>query len=184
KVDDLLRNVLAVYRSKLTSKSIVVRDQFNAPHPFTASRGELLQVFSNIIANSIDAMEPGGSLHIETRQLADAGTEGTEVVVQDEGSGIESDHLTRIFEPFFTTKEQHGTGIGLWMAKQLVEKHKGRIQITSSTEPGRSGTRVCIYLPSSKQANASKAKGAEFPSRNRRHPSTGAEDAMVARSPE
>jgi PAS domain S-box-containing protein len=151
-VDDLLRSVLAVYRSKLTSKTITVRDQFRASHPLTASRGELLQVFSNIIANSIDAMEPGGSIYIETT-VADGSAPGIEIRIRDEGSGIEAEHLARIFEPFFTTKEQHGTGIGLWVAKQLVEKHEGRIKITSSTVPGKSGTEVFIFLPFTKRTD-------------------------------
>ena len=146
-VDELLKNVLAVYRSKLKFRNIALRCQFTALHPLKASRGELLQVFSNIIANSIDALEPGGSLYIETREMADAGTAGIQILVRDEGSGIEAEHLARIFEPFFTTKERHGTGIGLWVAKQLVEKHKGRITIASSTEAGHSGTEVSIFLP-------------------------------------
>ena len=111
-VDELLRNVLAVYRSKLTSKDISVKHQLEAQRPLTASRGELLQVFSNIIANAIDALEPGGSLEVETREVADAGTAGIQIVIRDEGCGIEAEHLSRIFEPFFTTKAQHGTGIG------------------------------------------------------------------------
>jgi PAS domain S-box-containing protein len=146
-VDELLKNVLAVYRSKLNSKNIAVDYQQEAPCPLTASRGELLQVFSNIISNSIDALEPGGRLHIETREMADAGSAGVQILIRDEGSGIEAEHLTRIFEPFFTTKKRHGTGIGLWVAKQLVEKHGGRIEITSSTEAGNRGTEVCIFFP-------------------------------------
>ncbi|MHB1674432.1 MAG: two-component system sensor histidine kinase NtrB [Acidobacteriaceae bacterium] len=146
-VDELLKNVLAVYRSKLNSKNIALRCQFAALRPLKTSRGELLQVFSNIIANSIDALGPGGSLYIETREMADAGTAGIQILIQDEGSGIEAEHLARIFEPFFTTKERHGTGIGLWVAKHLVEKHKGRIMIASRTEAGNSGTEVSIFLP-------------------------------------
>ncbi len=146
-VDELLRNVLVVYRSKLTSKDISVIQQLKAPRPLTASRGELLQVFSNIIANAIAALEPGGSLELQTREITDGNIAGVEVVLRDEGCGIEAEHLTRIFEPFFTTKEQHGTGIGLWVAKQLVEKHQGRIQITSSTEAGNRGTQVYIFIP-------------------------------------
>jgi PAS domain S-box-containing protein len=146
-VDELLKSVLAVYRSKLTSKNIAVVHQLEARRPLTASRGELLQVFSNIVANAIDALEPGGSLDVETRQVTEAGSAGVQIVIRDEGCGIEAEYLTRIFEPFFTTKEQHGTGIGLWVAKQLVEKHGGRIEITSSTRAGNSGTEVCIFLP-------------------------------------
>ena len=146
-IDELLKNVLTVYRSKLSTKKIVVDYRLNADRPLTASRGELLQVFSNIVANAIDALEPGGSLEVETREVTRAGTVGVEVVIRDGGCGIEAEHLSRIFEPFFTTKEQHGTGIGLWVAQQLVDKRGGRIEITSRTEAGTSGTEVCIFLP-------------------------------------
>ncbi len=146
-VDDLLKNVLAVYRSKLTSRNIAVVHHLEARRPLTASRGELLQVFSNIAANAIDALEPGGRLEIDTREVEDAGMPSVQIVIRDQGCGIGAEHLSRIFEPFFTTKEQHGTGIGLWVAKQLVEKRGGRIQISSSDEAGHSGTEVCIFFP-------------------------------------
>ena len=162
-VDELLKNVLAVYRSKLTSKNIAVNYRLEAHRPLTASRGELLQVFSNIIANAIDALEPGGSLEVETREVTDAGVEGIQVVIRDNGRGIEAEHLTRIFEPFFTTKEQHGTGIGLWVAKQLVDKHGGHIAITSSTEAGNSGTEVCIFFPFGESSSGSPNANAAWP---------------------
>jgi len=157
-VDELLKNVLAVYRSKLASKNIPVKYRFDSQRRLTASRGELLQVFSNIIANAIDALQPGGALEVETKEVADAGTAGIQIVIRDEGSGIEAEHLSRIFEPFFTTKEQHGTGIGLWVAKQLVDKRGGRIQITSRTKAGDSGTEVSIFLPFDTPASGTSAK--------------------------
>ena len=166
-IDELLKNVLAVYRSKLTSKNIVVDYQLEASHSLTASRGELLQVFSNIIANSIDALEPGGSLQIETRETRGAGTAGIQILIRDDGVGIEAEHLTRIFEPFFTTKERHGTGIGLWVAKQLVDKHGGWIEITSSTVAGHGGTEARIFLPSENQSSGAKADGARLSSLKR-----------------
>lgn len=161
-VDDLLKNVLAVYRSKLNSKSIAVDCRLQASHPLTASRGELLQVFSNIIANAIDALEPGRSLWVQTRQVTEEGAAGVHVLIRDEGSGIGADDLSRIFEPFFTTKKQHGTGIGLWVAKQLVEKHGGRIEITSNSEAGKSGTEVRIFLPFGNSFNNSTADAARL----------------------
>jgi PAS domain S-box-containing protein len=160
-IDELLKNVLAVYRSKLTSKGIAVHQLLEARRPVRASRGELLQVFSNIIANSVDALEPGGSLHVETREMEYAGTAGVQILIRDEGCGIEAEHLARIFEPFFTTKERHGTGIGLWVAKQLVEKHGGRIQITSSTEAGNSGTSVFIFIPFGNRSSQIDTKAAK-----------------------
>jgi len=146
-VDELMADVLTVYRSKLMSKNIAVDYKLEAHRPLTASRGELLQVFSNIIANSIDALERGGSLHVETLETRDARRAGVQVLIRDDGVGIQAEYLTRIFEPFFTTKEKHGTGIGLWIAKQLVAKHGGWIEITSSTAAGNRGTEACIFFP-------------------------------------
>jgi len=162
-VDELLKNVLAVYRSKLTSKNIAVAYKLEARRPLMASRGELLQVFSNVLANAIDALEPGGLLSLETEEVMDAGTAAVQIVIRDQGCGIEAEHLTRIFEPFFTTKEQHGTGIGLWVAKQLIGKHKGRIEIASSTETGNSGTAVYIFLPFIRPSGGSNRNAAKNP---------------------
>jgi signal transduction histidine kinase len=153
-VEELLKNVLAVYRSKLTSKNIAVDYKLEARRPLIASRGELLQVFSNVLANAIDALDTGGRLSLETAEVTDTGPGGIQIVIRDQGCGIEAEHLNRIFEPFFTTKEQRGTGIGLWVAKQLVEKHRGRIEITSSIEIGNRGTEVCIFLPFGKPSGS------------------------------
>jgi signal transduction histidine kinase len=128
-------------------QGIVVDCQFGDLRPIVASRGELVQVFSNIIANSIDAMPQGGLLHVETRETGNEEEAGIEVVIRDQGTGIEQEHLARIFEPFFTTKGNVGTGLGLWVTKQLVENHGGRITATSSTDPEHSGTSIVIYIP-------------------------------------
>jgi PAS domain S-box-containing protein len=167
-IDELLSNVLSVYRSKLNSKGIALHHQLEAHRPLRASRGELLQVFSNVIANSIDALGPGGSLHVETQEMTDAGSAGIQIVIRDDGSGIEAEHLARIFEPFFTTKERHGTGIGLWVAKQLIEKHGGRIQITSRTDAGNSGTKVFIFIPFGSRSSPTDAKVAKTQNVNER----------------
>ncbi len=103
----------------------------------------MLQVFSNIVANSVDAMHDGGVLHISTRKLS----EGVQVILRDNGVGITQDHLPHVFEPFFTTKGETGTGIGLWVARQLVESHGGQISIASSAEKASSGTTITIFLP-------------------------------------
>ena len=144
---DLIENVLTVYNSRLTSTGIAVDLQFNDLQKLVASRGEMLQVFSNVIANAIDAMRQGGSLKISTRQLIGISEDGIQTVIRDNGTGIDREHLDRIFEPFFTTKGDLGTGIGLWVAKQLIEKRGGRISVASSTEQGNSGTSITIFLP-------------------------------------
>ena len=107
----------------------------------------MIQVFSNIIANAIDAMRQGGLLRIRTRNISGSTGDGVQTTIQDSGNGIQPEHLARIFEPFFTTKGDLGSGIGLWVAKQLVERRGGQISVTSSTERGKSGTSISIFMP-------------------------------------
>lgn len=146
-IQEVLESVLGLYHSRLTARRISVECQIDNVPAFTARRGELVQVFSNIIANSIDAMKPGGRLRVHAAEAINGKLTGVQVAIEDEGSGIEEEHLAKIFQPFFTTKNNLGNGIGLWIAQQLTEKHGGRIAITSSTQAGNSGTRVLIFLP-------------------------------------
>jgi PAS domain S-box-containing protein len=144
---ELIEDVLTVYQSKLRANGISVECQFDDPRRISISKGELLQVFSNIVANSIDAMPCGGVLHIEIAEAKNSEEPILRIVIRDQGTGIEQEHLAKIFEPFFTTKGNLGTGIGLWVAKQLVEKRGGQIVVTSSTRPGTSGTSVILSIP-------------------------------------
>lgn len=154
-IHELLDNILTVYNSKMLSMDIAIDTQFNDLQKILVSKGELLQVFSNIIANAIDAMPKGGLLGISTRKIARLNNDGIQVTVRDNGSGIEKDNLDRVFEPFFTTKGNLGTGIGLWVAKQLVEQRGGQISITSSTTATDSGTTVTVFIPFAVQPSLS-----------------------------
>ncbi len=144
---DLMENVLTVYLSRLLAGGISIESSFNDLRKISVSRGEMLQVYSNVIANAIDAMRQGGKICIFLRKTTMLDGDGIQTVIRDEGSGISQEHLPRIFEPFFTTKGNLGTGIGLWVTKQLIERRGGQIAVTSSTEPGKSGTSVTIYIP-------------------------------------
>jgi signal transduction histidine kinase len=144
---ELIENVLTIYRSKLLAYGISVDTQFNDLQKILVSRGEFIQIFSNLIANAIDAMPNGGVLHLSVRIVISSAGDGIQTVIRDNGTGIKSEHLDRIFEPFFTTKGDLGTGIGLWVTKQLVEKRGGQISITSNTAPGKSGTLVSLFVP-------------------------------------
>lgn len=146
-VHELIDDVLKVYQAKLRAAGIEVECHFDDPHPVELRRGELLQVFSNIVANAIDSMPHGGLLQIQVAETGGQEQAGVRVVIRDNGIGIEQEYLSKVFEPFFTTKTNFGTGIGLWVAKQLVEKHCGKIAVCSSTEAGGSGTTVSITLP-------------------------------------
>jgi PAS domain S-box-containing protein len=144
---DLIQNVLSVYGSKILANGIKVETNFSDLRKIRVSSGEMLQIFSNVVTNSIDAMRQGGKLSIDLRNTITPSRRGVRVTIEDTGTGIPPENLSRVFEPFFTTKGNLGTGIGLWVAKQLAERRGGEILLTSSAEPGKSGTVVSIYLP-------------------------------------
>jgi PAS domain S-box-containing protein len=146
-LSDLMGNVLSVYKSKLLTHSIVVDAKYGDLMKISVHPGEIIQVFSNIVSNAIDAMPHGGKLSISMTQAKTTEREGLQISVSDTGHGIPSECLGKVFEPFFTTKGNLGTGIGLWVARQLVERHGGQISILSSTGPADSGTKVAIDLP-------------------------------------
>jgi PAS domain S-box-containing protein len=149
---ELIENVLTIYRSKLLAHGISVDTQFNDLQKILVSRGEFIQIFSNLITNAIDAMPKGGSLRVSVRIVIGSAGDGIQAVIRDSGTGIKPEHLERIFEPFFTTKGDLGTGIGLWVTKQLVEKRGGQISVASNTEPGKSGTVLSMFVPFSTPA--------------------------------
>jgi PAS domain S-box-containing protein len=146
-IHDLIENVLKVYRNKVLAHGINVETSFNDLRKIRAHAGEITQICSNVISNAIDAMPQGGKLEISTRMTIAFDGDGIQTMIRDTGKGIAQEHLGRIFEPFFSTKGTLGTGIGLWVSRQLVERHGGQIAVTSSTEPGKSGTTVTIDLP-------------------------------------
>jgi signal transduction histidine kinase len=102
---------------------------------------QLQQVVLNLLTNAIDASPPGGAIAVTTRQ-----EDGEiEVAIRDGGPGIPPDHLKRIFEPFFSTKPPgKGTGLGLFIATQIVRDHRGRLEVDSA--PG-AGTTFRLVLP-------------------------------------
>ena len=101
---------------------------------------ELRKVFLNLFVNALEAMEPRGTLTVRTRR-ADENT--IEVSVEDTGCGIDAETRSRMFDLFFTTKA-NGTGLGMAIARSVVDRHGGRLEVDS--EPGR-GTRVRVELP-------------------------------------
>jgi PAS domain S-box-containing protein len=151
-VQDLIEHVLIIYQGKLTSAGIATECRFEDHPHLLASRGELMQIFSNIVANAIDAMPQGGVLRIQTKRCFQP--DGIQIQLADNGAGIRKEHQTKVFEPFFTTKGNMGTGIGLWVVKQLVEKRGGQVAFTSNTETIASGTTFSIFLPLIGPANA------------------------------
>jgi PAS domain S-box-containing protein len=141
----LLEEVLTVYESRLRASGIAVARDFTILAPVRALRGELHQVFSNLISNAIDATRDGGTLRLAMRKAEDA--DGVTVTVADTGMGIPQENLGRMFEPFFTTKTGAGTGLGLWVVQQFVLSWGGTVEVRSETGSTRHGTTFTIFLP-------------------------------------
>jgi two-component system, NtrC family, sensor kinase len=121
-------------------KVTVQREYGPIPHVL-AVRGNLVQVFVNLITNACHAMQPGGVVKLSTQVEEN----DVLVAVADTGTGIKAEILEKIFEPFFTTKpDGKGTGLGLSIVQGIVEKHGGIIKVESQVG---SGTRFSIRLP-------------------------------------
>ncbi len=119
--------------------------EFQAVPPVRVRRGEIDQVFLNLISNAVQAMRGSGRLTLATRRFEDT----VAVQISDTGGGIPKVHLSRIFDPFFTTKAPgKGTGLGLSIVYKIVTKNGGTISVDS--EEGK-GTTFTIRFPTGEQ---------------------------------
>lgn len=143
---EVLDSVLEIYAPRLRNKNISLQRRYRSTAGVQAIEGEIRQVASNIIANSIDALPQWGELHLRITgpQILSGRRQMVRMTIADNGEGISSKNLKRIGEPFFTTKQSIGTGLGLWVTSELVRKHEGKLQIKSRAGEG---TVVTIWLP-------------------------------------
>jgi two-component system, NtrC family, sensor kinase len=109
--------------------------------------GQLTQVFGNLVRNAAEAALPDTAVTIRVREISRAGQTGTRVTIHDRGSGIPPEIRAKIFDPFFTTKDLKGSGLGLWVSKQLLQEHGGTIRFRTSQGPFLRGTLFEIFLP-------------------------------------
>jgi PAS domain S-box-containing protein len=151
-IPTLVESVLTLYSNKLQVKQIKVQLALDACPSITGLAGEIQQLVSNIVSNAIDAAPVGGVLKIHTSPVKLAGGESIRLKVEDDGPGIAPENLKRIFEPFFTTKKDVGTGLGLWVCKEIAERHGGTVQVESKNGQGGNGAIFTILLPDSNNA--------------------------------
>ncbi len=148
RVDAMLDSAADLVKRKIAAKRVIVEKQFRVHPKVTAIGGELRQVFSNLLVNSVDAVGEQGAIKIRVSQgFNHAGRRSVRITVADNGSGIPLASRQHIFEPLFTTKGAVGTGLGLWVARQIVEKHGGKIQMRSSISGPRRGSTFSVLLP-------------------------------------
>jgi signal transduction histidine kinase len=102
----------------------------------------------NLLSNSIDAVNSNGQVRVRVSAGIRGESRGVRLVVADSGCGIPEKGRSNLFQPFFTTKKDVGTGLGLWVCKNIVDKHGGSIRVKSCTSKERSGTVISVFLPS------------------------------------
>jgi PAS domain S-box-containing protein len=145
-LSQLAAHALAVYSPRCTAFNIAVEQHLDSATKVTIRRGEMMQVISNLLANAIAAMPDGGNLTLSVTDTK-APAPGVCLLLEDNGVGISEENLSRVFEAFFTTRATVGTGIGLFVARQFVEGHGGRITLQSSVDPQNHGTKVSVFVP-------------------------------------
>jgi PAS domain S-box-containing protein len=137
---EVLDEVLRFHQGELENRSIVVDVEAEPDLPvIMADRNQLKQVFFNVIKNAMEAMEPGGELHLKTR----ADEDSVYLLFGDTGTGIKQEDLLRLFEPYHTTKPG-GSGLGLMIVQRIMKEHGGQVGVES--KPGV-GTVVTLEFP-------------------------------------
>ena len=148
-VGAIMDSAVDLLKAKIRLRNACIQKQYDGDLQITAVSGELRQVFSNVLANSLDAMDEPGLIKVRVSRSRSVhnGQPRIKVTVADGGRGIPLAILPRIFEPLFTTKEGIGAGLGLWVCKQLIDKHHGCIRVRTKTDGRWRGTTFSIVLP-------------------------------------
>lgn len=152
-INEVLGKLLDISDQLCTDRGIDIKRNFQKELPLVKGNASILhQVFMNIVANAVDAMETGGVLTVATRHIAPL--HKAVVEIQDTGTGIPEEFLNDVFDPFFTTKlSGEGTGLGLAISYSMVRKMGGNIRVTSTfcsedDKPSKqTGTTFTIELP-------------------------------------
>lgn len=148
KLAELIKDVVSIYERKLQYKQLTLEQHVDEDLHIFARKGDLKQILTNLLTNAIDATLNGG--HIVLRGCRSKnwqnGVAGVRIIVADNGEGMSRETQAKAFSAFFTTKADVGTGIGLWVTKNILERQGGSIKCRSSQRPG-AGTVMNVFLP-------------------------------------
>ena len=148
-VSALMTSVVDLLQAKIKSTGTTVTQRCDVGLQVMGVSGELRQVLANLLTNSLDSI--GRSGRIVLRASASIGPHDgrkrVRITVADNGHGMGAATMKQIFDPFFTTKGSVGTGLGLWVCKQLIDKNGGSIRVRSNMDGERKGTTVSVVLP-------------------------------------
>jgi PAS domain S-box-containing protein len=150
RVGPMVDSLVSFFGTRARNKGIEIRAEIRRDPEIYAVAGEIRQVITNLLSNSVDAVGSGGLIRIRIDAACLHGNEppGVRITVADSGPGIPPSVRSKLFEPFFTTKKDVGTGLGLWVCTNIVKRHHGSIRVKSSTIFGKSWTVFGVVLPS------------------------------------
>ena len=157
---DLLDSVLSLYQVRASTLGIEVERKYDPSLDLYCFAGEVRQVIANLVGNAIDATTGGGRMIICARRSRNwkvPGQQGIRFTVADTGVGMEAEARRRLFEAFFTTKGMTGTGLGLWVSLEIIQKHHGIVQVRSrpASDGGKwHGTVFQMFLPDNQDLKA------------------------------
>jgi signal transduction histidine kinase len=149
---EVVDELVGTMTPRARNKSVIIESEVGPLQVF-AVKGEIQQVIANLLTNAIDATPENSKIRVRARRIHREVADSIQVSVGDCGPGIPADLQERIWEPFFTTKHDVGTGLGLWVCKQIIERHSGTIRVHST--PG--GTVFTIVLPQRNNVHTSEA---------------------------
>jgi signal transduction histidine kinase len=140
----VLDDVLSIFHHRLEMKNIRIERSGEEAVYILIAVHELRQIVINLISNAVDALSrPDARICVSIQQVNGIAT----LTISDNGSGIAEPNLGRVFDAFFTTKAEVGTGIGLWVSRELVEKNGGTISVQSGKLPGGFSTSFRLEFP-------------------------------------
>ena len=145
---ELLDSVLDMYHSRLQNSEVTVERRERPGLAIVCMESEIRQVLNNLVSNAIDAMHGrGGRLLVRTRETTEwrSGMTGVMITVADTGTGMSREVMRSIYKAFYSTKGIGGTGLGLWISSEIVERHRGRLLVRSRV--GGAGTVFELFLP-------------------------------------
>jgi signal transduction histidine kinase len=148
---DIMEAAIKSHSLRTARQRVEVRKQIQGPARARVVAGEILQILSNLILNSLDALTDQGGI-LSFRVKVSHGN--VMITVADNGTGIEEEIYQSMFQPHRTTKSE-GTGLGLWLSRNIVINHRGTIFCRSSRSPGRNGTTFRLCLPCVREVSAS-----------------------------
>lgn len=145
---EVLDAVLALVHRKCEEKGAVLQKEYRQDVEVWGVASEIRQVLWNLLTNCIDAIPNNGLIHLRVAKCHHPRDErsGGRITLADNGAGIAVDHLPHVFDPFYTTKS-NGNGLGLWVAKQIIDNHSGSIRLRSRNGGLQAGTVISIFLP-------------------------------------